>query len=308
MSTLDSTRIETVAIPARSSAVGRLLDYAELTKPRIALLVLFTVAIGYYLGSDGRWQPATLLHALIGIALVAAGSSALNQFSERDTDARMHRTANRPLPSGRLQPGEVLAFGIAAGGLGCVYLAATVNLSTVALAATTLLLYTVAYTPLKRATSLCTAVGAVAGALPPVLGWSAAGGTLGEGAFVLFGILFLWQFPHFLAIAWLYQDDYARAGLKMLPTPKPAGRVVGLMCVAYALALLPISLLPSQVGLAGHGYFLAAIVLGAGYLLCAVRFWLCESKRAARGVVYASLLYLPLLLLLLTWNHFQLLR
>ena len=308
MSTAESTGVKAAAIPARSSAVGRLQDYAELSKPRISVLVLLTVAIGFYLGSDGRWELATLLHALLGIALVAAGSSALNQFIERDTDARMDRTANRPLPAGRMQPGEVLAFGIAAGAFGCVYLAATVNLLTMALAAATLLIYALAYTPLKRATSLCTAVGAIAGALPPVLGWSAASGTLGTGAFVLFGILFLWQFPHFLAIAWLYQDDYARAGLKMLPAAKPARRIVGLMCVAYALALLPLSLLPSRVGLAGDAYFLAATVLGVGYLMFAARFLLCESKRTARGVIYASLLYLPLLLLLLTWDHFQLLR
>jgi protoheme IX farnesyltransferase len=273
-------------------------------------MVLLAVAAGYVMGSAGAWNFAPLWDALIGVSLVAAASGALNQFFERDVDARMKRTANRPLPSGRLSAIEVLSFGVVAGGAGCLYLAAAVNPLTAVLAAATLLIYCLAYTPLKRATSLCTAVGAVAGALPPVLGWSAASGRLDAGAYVLFAIMFLWQFPHFLAIAWLYREQYRGAGLRMLPTRtgEPARRVVGMMCVAYALALVPISLLPSRLAMAGQGYFLAAVVLGAGYLACAVRFMVDETNRTARGLLMTSLIYLPLLLLALTWDHYQLLR
>jgi protoheme IX farnesyltransferase len=308
MSTVKSTQAEPVAIPVRTATVGKLSDYLELTKPRIAVLALFTVTVGYSLGSQGNWHLVPLVHALCGIALVAAGSSALNAWLERNTDALMERTATRPLPDGRLQPREVLAFGLVTGIVGCLYLLVTTNWLTAALASATLLIYAALYTPLKRTTSYCTVVGAVAGALPPVLGWTAAGGTLDAGALALFAIMFLWQFPHFVAIAWLYREDYARAGLKMLPAAATSPRITGSICVAYALALLPVSLLPSRVGLAGNGYFLAAVVLGAGYALCAARFFAHESPRTARHVIYSSLLYLPLLLLLLTWDHYQLLR
>jgi protoheme IX farnesyltransferase len=288
--------------------MGKFADYLELTKPRIAVLALFTVTVGYSLGSQGNWQLVPLLHALFGIALVAAGSSALNQFVERRTDALMNRTSTRPIPDGRLLPGEVLSFGLATGAFGTIYLLLTTHVLTAVLAAATLLIYAALYTPMKRVTSFCTAVGAVAGALPPVLGWTAASGTLDIGALVLFGILFLWQFPHFLAIAWLYREDYARANLKMLPAAASSTRISGLMCVAYALALIPVSLLPSRTGMAGNGYLLAALVLGAGYVLCAAKFLMHESPGTARRVIYSSLVYLPLLLLLLTWDHFQLLR
>lgn len=308
MSTVKSTPAEPVAIPVRSAAAGRFADYLELTKPRIAVLALFTVTVGYSLGTEGNWQFAPLLHALFGIALVAAGSSALNQYIERHTDALMNRTSTRPIPDGRLLPREVLAFGLTTGMFGSLYLLVTTNVLTAALAASTLLIYAAIYTPMKRATSFCTAVGAVAGALPPVLGWTAARGTFDLGAFVLFGIMFLWQFPHFLAIAWLYREDYARANLKMLPAAAASKHVAGLMGVAYALALVPVSLLPSRTGMAGDGYCLAAVILGAGYVLCAVRFLAHETPGTARRVIYSSLLYLPLLLLLLTWDHFQLLR
>lgn len=303
---------QNVAAPSRTAVIARLADYVELAKPRIALMVLITVAVGYAVGSAGDWRFVPLLHALTGIGLVAAGSSALNQLLEQRTDALMHRTADRPLPSGRLAPVEVLVFGLATGIAGGLYLAICVNLLTAGLALATLLLYTAVYTPLKRVTALCTAVGAVPGALPPVLGWTAAGGTLDSGAFALFAILFLWQFPHFLAIAWLYREQYARAGLRMLPAARPARSVTGFMAVAYAAALLPASLLPSRLAtadsLAGDGYTLAAIVLGLGYLACALRFMLSESPRTARGLLWSSLVYLPVLLLALTWNHFSLLQ
>lgn len=297
-----------VATPARLPVMARLADYAELTKPKIVVLALITVAVGYTLGSRGEWEAVPLLHALLGIGLVAAGSSALNQWFERSTDALMPRTAVRPLPSGRLQPFEVFLFGLALGGLGTIYLAAQVNAATAGLSALTLVLYAGVYTPLKRKTSLCTAIGAIPGALPPVLGWTAAGGVLDAGAFTLFAIMFLWQFPHFLAIAWLYRNEYAQAGLRMLPAYFPSPRVTGLMGVGYALALIPASLLPRHLALAGDAYQWFALLLGAVYLGSAVRFMLWESRRTARGVLWTSLIYLPVLLLALTWDHLQLLQ
>ena len=293
---------------ASRAAAARVADYLELTKPRIALLVLVTVTVGYLLGSAGRWDLLTLTHALVGIALVAAGSSALNQWLERETDARMARTERRPLPSGRLAPAEVLAFGIGSGGLGVLYLAIAVNALTAGLALGTLALYVAAYTPLKRWTSFCTAIGAVPRALPAVLGWTAASGRIDSGALVLFAIMFLWQFPHFLAIGWLYREQYAAAGLRMLPAIRPSVGVTGLLSVGYALALVPVSLLPSRFELAGHGYSAAAIVLGAGYVLCAARFFVNETPRTARGLLWSSLVYLPLLLAALVWDHFRLLQ
>ena len=311
MSMADSatSRVRSQSIGASlwAGALGRVSDYAVIVKPRISVMVLVTVSVGYVLGSAGNWQPFPLLHALLGIALVAAGSSALNQLLEGESDARMSRTADRPLPSGRLSPAEVLGFGLTAGITGTVYLAVWVNGVTALLALIALLVYVTAYTPLKKVTSLCTAVGAISGALPPVMGWSAAAGRLDLGAFILFGVLFLWQFPHFLAIAWLYRHDYQRAGLKMLPAGSRFAEVTGYLAVGYALVLLPVSLLPSRFALAGTGYFWTAMVLGAGYLLCAVRFGVQKSDSAARGLVLSSLLYLPLLLLALLWDHLQLL-
>ncbi len=292
----------------RTVGAARLADYLELTKPKIAVLALVTVTVGYTLGSGGNWQVVRLLHALFGISLVAGASSALNQFLERESDARMKRTAGRPLPAGRLAPGEVLLFGVTTGIAGALYLAAWVNSLTAFLALMTLLLYVGVYTPLKAKTSLCTAVGAIPGALPPVLGWTAAGGQLDAGAFSLFAILFLWQFPHFLAIAWLYREEYAAAGLRMLPAARPAPRVTGLMAVAYASALIPVSMLPSQFALAGDSFLTAALILGLGYMVCAVRFMKHESVRTARELLWSSLLYLPVLLIILTWDHLQLIQ
>src|SRR5579872_1376018 len=239
---------DSAVVPAagalRTAAALRLADYVLLTKPRISLLVLLTVSAGFALGSADLWQPLLLAHALFGIALVATASSAFNQWLERDSDALMLRTLNRPLPSGRLSPAEVFLFGLAAAFFGIVWLATFVGATAAVLSAVTLVLYVGVYTPLKRRTSLGTAIGAIPGAMPPVLGWAAAGAPLDSGAFSLFAVLFLWQFPHFLAIAWIYRDQYARAGLKMLPARGQTPRVTGLMAVGYALALLPLSLFP----------------------------------------------------------------
>ena len=287
---------------------GRLIDYLELAKPRISLMALVAVAVGYTVGCQGEWNGLQLGQALLGIALVAVASNSLNQWFERGTDARMRRTMDRPLPSGRLLPAEVFAFGVTCAVLGISYLAMTVNWLTAAVALFTLTMYVGVYTPLKRVTPLCTAVGAIPGALPPVLGWTAAGGSLDAGAFALFAILFLWQFPHFLAIAWLYRRDYAQAGLRMLPQRSVHLPVTGLMAAAYASVLLPISLLPRKISLAGDVYFWMAIILGLGYFVAAYRFGRRETVSRARGLLWSSLVYLPVLLLALTWDHLQLLR
>lgn len=295
-----------VPIPWPVAIAGRLGDYLELTKPRISVLVLVAVSVGFALGSQGMVQFPLLAHALFGIALVAAGSSALNQFLERETDRLMPRTARRPLPSGRLMAGEVLTFGLLSGVLGVLYLATFTNVLTALLTALTLLVYVFLYTPLKRTTALCTAIGAIPGALPPVLGWTAAGGGLNIEAFCLFAILFLWQFPHFLAIAWIYREQYSKADLHMLPSRRQG--VTGFLATGYALTLIPVSLLPARYGLAGDAFFLTALILGLGYCLCAVRFMRSETSQTARGLLWSSLLYLPLLLFALTWDHFRLLQ
>ncbi len=287
---------------------ARLADYLEMTKPKIAVLALATVTFGYVLASGTTIDRAGLMHAFVGITLVAVSSSVLNQFLERDTDRRMDRTRNRPMVAGRVAPVEGLVFGLATGLMGTIYLAVFVNLQTAVLGVLTLVTYVGIYTPLKRTSSYCTTVGAIPGALPPVLGWSAAGGALDSGAAALFAILFLWQFPHFLAIGWLYRSQYERAGLKMLPACWANRNLTGALAVLYALALLPVSLLPSLVDMAGSAYFAGAIVLGIGYLVCAIMFMISETRASARRLLWTSLLYLPLLLTILTWDHFQLLR
>lgn len=299
-----------LAIDARglpfTTRAARLADFVELTKPRISAMVLVTVTVGYTLATHGVWEWSVLLPALLGIALVASASSAWNQWLERRTDARMPRTASRPLPSGRLSGTEVLAFGLGCAFAGTLLLATLVNLLTATLTLATLLLYVGVYTPLKRHTSLCTAIGAIPGALPPVLGWTAAGGQLDSGALALFAILFLWQFPHFLAIAWLYREQYEGAGLRMLPRTQST-RVVGLLAVTYAAVLLPASLLPHSVTLAGDLYLLVAVLLGVMYLAAAIRFAVQESRTAARNLLWVSLVYLPALLFALTFDHLRLL-
>jgi protoheme IX farnesyltransferase len=303
---------ETTYAPAATQTVAwerpwsaRLADYRELSKPRIALMALITVAAGYYLASPSGAVLTTLIHTFVGVGLVAAGSGTLNQYIERKTDAKMIRTANRPLPAGRISPNEALGFGLTAGILGTGYLAYFVNGPTAILSATTLLLYVLAYTPMKRMSSFCTLVGAIPGAMPPVLGWAAAGGGEIAGPISLFGILFLWQFPHLYAIAWLYRQQYAAAGLHMLPGQFPPRRLTGLLSIGYALALVPISLLPWTSGLAGIGYGVAACLLGAGYLFCSVMFFWNENVRTARRLLWSSLLYLPLLLVVLSFDHWR---
>ncbi|AMV36671.1 heme o synthase [Planctomyces sp. SH-PL62] len=281
---------------------SRTSAYISLTKPRIVLMVLITVGVGFLLGARGSAHPATLAITLIGSALVAGGASALNMYLERDRDALMKRTRRRALPTGRLAPIEAAVFGVAIGLGGTLILLLGAGATAAGVALATFLLYVFVYTPLKPVTTLNTAIGAVPGALPPVIGWSAATGTLSVEAWTLFLIVFLWQFPHFLAIAWLYRDDYARGGMRMLPEVDPAGVMTGRQATLYALALVPAGLLPTVVGLAGPWYFLGALGFGLFYLAASFRFWADVNEVTARRLLRASILYLPAVLLLLVLN------
>ena len=289
-----------VCVEAPALAHPRVADYVELAKPRVAVLVLFTVGAGVLLAGGRDFPLLVLLHTVLGTALVAAGASALNQWLERDSDARMRRTEIRPLPSGRLQPAEVLVFGSLLGLIGVSYLALTLSHLTAALVATvTFLLYVAVYTPLKRRTPLNTLIGAVPGALPPIIGWCAVRGEITHEAALLFLILFLWQVPHFLAIAWIYREEYARAGLRMLPVVDSDGRRTAQNMILYCLALLAVSLQPVLLGEAGLLYLGGAVLLGLTFLATAVGFQRWRSHCQARRVLRASLIYLPGLLALL---------
>lgn len=292
-----------VTVVDQSSLVGhglvrsRCADCLALIRPRIALLVLFTVAAAFILASAGVPDPVRLLHVLLGTTLLVAGASALNQVFERHSDALMDRTSNRPLPSGQLQPGTVLVFGCAASLAGLAYLALIVRQpAATAAAAFALVSYIFLYTPLKRTTTLNTLVGAVAGAMPPVIGWTAATNSFGSDAAILFAILFLWQVPHFLAIAWIYRDDYARAGLRMLPVRDPSGERTAQNMVGYGAAMVAVSFLPAALGSADALYLLAATILGSWFLVCTFGFFRTRSVKQARRVLLASLIYLPALL------------
>jgi heme o synthase len=280
---------------------SRLMDFYELTKPRMNFLVLITTMVGYFVATGGApIHLAQLLNTLLGTAMCAACAAVLNQLVERDHDARMKRTRNRPLPAGRVAPREALAFGVILGVLGVAHLAVLVNVLTALLGAVTVAWYLGVYTPTKRITSLNTVLGAVPGALPPVMGFAAAGNTVSLAALAVFGILFLWQMPHFLAIAIMYRDDYRAGGFKMLPCVEPDEdrlRFTGLMMVLYAIALVPVSVLPSMLGVTGPAYFTAAVLLGLGFLSFAVS---CATSGGARPdakkLFFASIIYLPLLL------------
>jgi protoheme IX farnesyltransferase len=292
----------TEAGTALTEAGGRLAAFVALTKPRIVVTVLMTVGTGFFLGARGASNPSTLLLTLLGTGLVAGGASTLNQLIERDRDGRMRRTANRPLPSGRVTPYEAGAFGLAISAVGLAVLAIAANLTAAAVALATLVLYVLVYTPLKPLSTLNTAVGAVPGALPPMIGWAAATGRLGAEAWALFLIVFLWQFPHFLAIAWIYRDDYARGGHRMLPAVDPTGAMTARQSSLYALALVPAGLTPTVVGLAGPYYFAGALLLSLYYLAASVQFWSEVSDSTARRLMRASFLYLPAILALLMLN------
>ena len=283
--------------PTRSAArSGRTLDFVALTKPRLNLLVLLTTVAGLYLASPNGVALTLAAHTLIGTALVAGGAAALNQVWERETDRRMRRTSSRPLPRGRLGVAEGTWFGVLLAGAGLVELALGATLAAAAVAAVTLISYVVVYTPLKTRTSLATIVGAIPGALPPVIGWAAATGDITLPAIILFGIVFFWQMPHFLAIAWMYKDDYRNAGIPLLPVVEPDGRRTGRQALLYTAALWPVSLLPALVGLAGAPYSAVATSLGIVFIWLSMVFARDRSHESARQLFLFSITYLPLLL------------
>jgi protoheme IX farnesyltransferase len=279
------------------------MDFFELTKPRIVFMVLVTALVGYYAGSERIPDYAQLLQMLIGTALAAGGTLALNQFFERETDAMMQRTCRRPLPDGRVLPQDALWFGLALTLVGLGYLAAMVNWLSAAVAAAITASYLLAYTPMKRFSSLCVPVGAVPGALPPVIGWVAARGDLSVDAWVLFAIMFLWQIPHTLAIAYLYREDFAKAGIKFLPVIEPDLESTNRQILVHCSALLAVSLLPTLIGLAGAVYFVAAFILGVGFLASGINLVLAPTRAGARRLLFASLIYLPALLLVMALDR-----
>jgi protoheme IX farnesyltransferase len=270
-------------------------DYIELTKPRITWLILMSTAVGYFFGHHGAWNFWPVLHTILGTALIASGTAALNQWYEREADRKMRRTADRPIPSGRLSAGRALIFGILLSVAGFAELAFGLNWLSAFLGLFTLLSYLFLYTPLKQRTPLSTLVGAFPGAMPPIIGYAAASGILDAQAWTLFAILFLWQFPHFLAIAWMYREDYERAGIRMLPVVQPSGEATARQIVLYSLALIPVSMAPSLLGMSGKIYFFGALALGLWYLYSGVRVALDRTILRARAVLLVSVIYLPLI-------------
>jgi len=293
-----NTRAIPVAVPSRA------MSYVALTKPDVSFLVVLTTLAGYALGAIGPLDWLRMAHTVIGTTLVAAGTSALNHYFERDSDARMRRTALRPLPSGALVPAEAFWFGSSLAAGGALQLLLTTHALAAALAVLTSGMYLGIYTPLKMRTTAATLIGAFPGALPPVIGWAAARGSLGAGAYVLFAILFLWQVPHFHSISWVYREDYARAGIRMLPVVDRDGRMTFGQIVFCAIALIPVSLLASVTGLAGVTYYFSALVLGL--LLVKVCLWAAASKTNVRAkwLMHATVVHLPLLLGIMVWDKF----
>jgi protoheme IX farnesyltransferase len=286
----------TVALPAVRS---RASDFAMLAKPRLNVLVVASALAGYVMGGGDMSNAIRVVFTVLGTALVAGGASAFNQVIERNPDSQMQRTRSRPVPDGRLQAAESLAFATALSLVGLLILGAGVNLLSAGVALVTLVSYAAVYTPLKRRTSFSTVIGAVPGALPPVIGWAAARGALSEGGWVLFAIVFLWQLPHFLAIAWMYRQDYARAGFPMLPVIEPDGRSTGRQAVFYCAALLPVSLTPTLIGLANAVYFAGALVLGVLFLGLTLKFARTRAMSDARRLFFGSIIYLPILWILM---------
>ncbi len=282
---------------------SRAADYAALAKPRLNVLVVASALAGYAMAGGDSGHAGVVLAVLAGTGLVAGGASAFNQVLERRTDALMKRTRMRPLPDGRL--GAIEATGVAAAlsAAGLLILSFGANLLSAAVALTTLVTYAVVYTPMKPHSSFATVIGAIPGALPPVIGWAAARDALSQGAWVLFGIVFLWQLPHFLAIAWIYRDDYARAGFPMLPVIEPDGRSTGRQSAVYAAALLPLSLAPTLLGMAGQAYFAGALALTLAFLGLALRFATTRSPADARRLFFGSIVYLPVLWIVMITNR-----
>jgi protoheme IX farnesyltransferase len=290
-------------ISAVTTAPSRTNDLVSLAKPRLNLLVVISAVAGYVMASGDTHDVWRLLSMTVGTALVAGGASAFNQILEREPDALMRRTRLRPMPDGRLATGEAWIFGAVLNLAGLGILAVGANVLSAIVAFVTMASYAAIYTPLKRYSSFATVVGAIPGALPPVIGWAAALDELSQGAWVLFGILFLWQLPHFLAVAWIYREDYARAGFPMLPVIDGDGRSTGRQAVIYSLALLPLSLAPTLVGMAGPIYFAGALIITLAYVVLSIRFGITRSTKDARRLFFGSIIYLPLLWMLMIGNR-----
>lgn len=292
-----------IAIEAETTAAGtprlaqaaRLADYLELSKPEVTTLILIATGIGFCMASPGPLPLGALFHTVFGTLLVAAGTAALNQYLERGIDARMKRTRRRPIPSGRLAPASALAYGSVMVAAGALYLAFTTNRLAALLALLTFFTYLFLYTPLKTRSTICTTVGAFPGATPALIGWAAAAGSLDARAGILYAVLFLWQFPHFMAIAWLYRDDYARAGVRMLPVVEPDGRSTARQIVIASAALVAAAALPYFWGMTAAWYLPASIAIGAGFVYFGVRLVQRRTPVEARRLLHASVVYLPLL-------------
>jgi protoheme IX farnesyltransferase len=297
---VDATSLPVPVARRSTSVVG---DYIALTKPRLNMLVVASSAAAYYLGGPSSPDMRLMAAAVAGTALVAGGAAVLNQVYERDTDALMRRTRTRPLPDGRVSAAEAGIFGVVLSLAGLLLLATRANGLSAGLALATIVVYLVVYTPMKRRTSLSTLVGAVPGALPALIGWTASHGSIDPGGATLFAIMFLWQIPHFMAIAWLYRDDYGKAGFPMLPVVDPGGQRAGKQAVVYAAALLPVSLAPTLVGISGAFYFGAALVMSIALFVLAVRFARERVEGTARALFFGSITYLPLLWIVMIGNR-----
>jgi protoheme IX farnesyltransferase len=304
--------MENIAVEIREQSIAaaaqtitgreKIAAYVVLTKPRIALMLVITAAAGFYLGTANRFDWLLFLNSMISIALLAFGVATLNQYLERDTDLLMKRTAIRPLPSGKLTSAQALVFGILLCFAAEIYLAVFVNFLTAILGLTVIIGYVLLYTPLKTRTTLSTLIGAFPGAMPPLMGWTAAANEVSLGAWALFWTLFLWQFPHFLAIAWMYREEYKRAGILMLPVVEPAGKITAKQIVIFAVLTLLISLAPFFLGLAGLFYLIGAALLGAWFLFAGIDFARTKSDEKARRLLKVSVMYLPLLFGLMVLN------
>jgi len=284
----------------------RFVDYRQMVRPRIIVMSAAAIMAGFVLASPITLLWSVMCVAVVGICCLVAASSVLNQVIESDTDARMNRTVDRPVASGRISRAEAAIFGICISAFGALVLAIYVNTLTSMASFLTMLTYVLLYTPLKRSSALCTTVGAVPGAMPAVLGWFAAGGNPGLEALALFGLFFVWQFPHFLAIGWIYRDDYENAGLKMLPSFRDNGARAGWIALVYAVAFVPVSCLPRFVGLAGTGYLAAALILSLGYLWLTARFSISRTNVRARQLMVGSLICLPAMLVCLVADYLRL--
>ena len=281
----------------------KLAAYVELTKPRIALMLVLTSAAGFYLGAANGFDVTLFINSMLGIALLAFGVATLNQVWERKTDALMDRTAKRPLPTGTLSFVEALTFGVSLCIVAEIYLAFLVNGLTAILGLIVIVGYVLLYTPLKTRTSASTAIGAIPGALPPLMGWTASANEISLGAWTLFAMLFLWQFPHFLAIAWMYKEQYAKAGILMLPVIEPDGKITARQIVIFTIILLPVSLAPFFLGSAGTIYLIGASILGLWFLFASIKAARAKTVEQARKLLLVSVIYLPLLFALLVFNH-----